>query len=419
MRNLTGKFIKTYFDPDLELHVQSFNLLAIAGMAVGVITGVDAMLAVGPLPAMINFLAAALAAGFLLYARRTGRHRACSMVTVALVFFIAFPVLFFTAGGYRGGMPCFFVFAVMFTALMLERRARIAAVAGEFLLYSACCAVAYRFPWMVSQFNTEGEAVRDVVVGMLCAAIPLLLVVVLYLRIYNNRQARLAALDKLKTEFLGNVSHEMKTPLTVVSSYAQLSGKGLAGQPDEDTLEQVRKHMKLIESEAGRLSLMVSQILDVTRIEEGRLDLHPQMGNLCGLITETLDTYYPAFSKNRNRLVFEPPAEDPQVLCDPGRVAQVIVNLVSNAAQHTQNGVITIRVSADRDFAAVEVADTGEGMGEEQRARLFGRYSTGSGTGTGLGLYICRHIIAEHGGDISVQSEVGKGTSVRFTLPLG
>jgi len=104
----------------------------------------------------------------------------------------------------------------------------------------------------------------------------------------------------------------------------------------------------------------------------------------------------------------------------------MLVNLVSNAAQHTQNGAITIRVSADRDFAAVVVADTGEGMGEEQLARLFGRYSTGAevekagggrNTGTGLGLYICRHILEEHGGEITVRSEMGKGTSVRFTLP--
>ena len=425
MRNLIAKFIKTYFDPDLELHIQSFNLLAIAGVAVGVITGVDAAVAVGLLPALINFLAAALAAGFLLYARKTGSHRLCSLITVALVFFIAFPVLFFTSGGYRGGMPAFFIFAVMFTALMLERRVRIAAVAAEFLLYTACCVAAYKFPDMVTQFS-EWESVRDVVVGMLCASISLLLVVVLYLRIYNNRQARLAALDKLKTEFLGNVSHEMKTPLTVISSYAQLSAKGLAKQPGEVSLPQLQKNLKLIESEAGRLSLMVSQILDVTRIEEGRFVLRPRPDSLCGIIAETLDTYYPAFSKNRSSLVFEPPEEDVRVLCNPDRIAQVLVNLVSNAAQHTQNGAITIRVSADRDFAAVEVADTGEGMGEEQLARLFGRYSTGAeiekagggrNTGTGLGLYICRHILEEHGGEITVRSEVGKGTSVRFTLP--
>ena len=92
---------------------------------------------------------------------------------------------------------------------------------------------------------------------------------------------------------------------------------------------------------------------------------------------------------------------------------------MSNAAQHTQNGVIRIQVSADKGFAAAVVADTGEGMDEELLAHLFDRYYTGGGrnTGTGLGLFICRHIIREHGGDITVQSGVGKGTSVRFTLP--
>lgn len=240
---------------------------------------------------------------------------------------------------------------------------------------------------------------------------------------HRARLATLEQINRLKTEFLGNVSHELKTPLTVMSSYAQLTGKELAGKSEFDP---ARHNMKLIESEAERLSLMVSQILDVTRIEENRLQITPRICSLTDISQKTLETYYPVFRKNRNKLVFEQPDDDIQVLCDPDRVTQVLVNLISNAAKHTQNSVITVNLSTEEGYAAVEVRDTGKGMDEDQLSHLFDRYYTSEdkektgakNTGTGLGLYICRHIIKEHGGEITVESTVGKGTTVRFTLRL-
>lgn len=248
-----------------------------------------------------------------------------------------------------------------------------------------------------------------------------------YITELNERHTRLTALEeinRLKTEFLGNVSHELKTPLTVISSYAQLTEKGIKDQPGE---EELSHHMKLIKSEAERLSLMVSQILDVTRIEENRLVIAVCSCDVTKIIQMTLSTYYPVFSKNRNKLVFEPPGGTIEILCDPNRIMQVLVNLISNAAKHTQNGTITVKVLKESKYAVLEVADTGNGMDAEQVAHAFDRYytsaeneksSTGQNTGTGLGLYICRHIIKEHGGEIDIHSEIGKGTTIRFTVPL-
>ncbi len=229
--------------------------------------------------------------------------------------------------------------------------------------------------------------------------------------------------NRLKTEFLGNISHELKTPLTVMSSYSQIIRKKLMLNPDYETQCH---HLKLIESEAERLSLMVAQILDVTRIEEDKLILNIQPCSLNSIVNKTLDTYYPVFGKNRNELIFVPNEEDIQVICDANRIIQVLVNLISNAAHHTQNGIIMVKILKEQEFAVLEVSDTGKGMDTEQVRHIFERYyssqenekpGNGRNTGTGLGLYICKHIVTSHGGDIIVQSEVGVGTTFKVTLP--
>lgn len=244
---------------------------------------------------------------------------------------------------------------------------------------------------------------------------------------YNQQQlteknAELEHLDRMKTEFLSNISHELKTPLTVISSYAQWAGNALAGFDPSQHLDtaKLQNYMEIITSEANRLSLMVSQMLDIARIEESRMVIRPYPCSVTEILQNTLSAYFPVYSQNRNRLVYKPPANLPLAYCDPDRITQVIINLIANAAQHTQNGTITIRVYAAKDdgFIAVEVADTGEGMDQEQLAHLFDRYYTRHTlTGTGLGLFICRHIIKEHGGDITAESELGKGATIRFTLP--
>lgn len=245
------------------------------------------------------------------------------------------------------------------------------------------------------------------------------------LRLAEEEKAMLKRLDRLKTEFLGNVSHELKTPLTVMSGYAQYSRKTLAGMPE---MAEAENRMMLIASEADRLALMVTQILDATRIEEGRMMIDPRPASIAAIIQKTVNTYYPVFSKNNNTLKIGRNAGLPSVLCDEARISQVLVNLISNAARHTRDGVITVSAEAAGSFAVVTVSDTGAGIAPEYLPHLFERFKSGAGqeegarnkteTGTGLGLYICRHIVETHGGKITLRSAPGEGTAVSFTLPL-
>ncbi len=233
----------------------------------------------------------------------------------------------------------------------------------------------------------------------------------------------LESLNRLKTEFLGNVTHELKTPLTVMSGYAQTT-KQLAEQRDTLEAGEVSRRMTLISSEAERLSLMVGQVLEITRMEEGRMAMEPVCCHLDEIVHAAVTTHYPILNKNQNRLNIRIEGGLPDVYADPARISQVIVNLISNSVRFTSEGVITISAGRQDTQVLVCVSDTGIGIAADRIPYLFERYykkeksGGGQDTGTGLGLFICKNIIELHDGIIWLESEEGKGTSVFFTLPI-
>ena len=425
IKNRVLQLQRKYFDPKLDVRVQTFNLLTFAGILAGLAVAVScALTGAGIANIAANLLAAALAFVLLSYATRTHRYQTCYLITIIVIFIIVFPFLFFTAGGYHSGMPCFFTFAIPFTALMLEGKKKFVAIITEIMLYSACCLIAYYFPESVTPFANEWGVVLDTITGMIISGALLLLVILLYIRMYNEHKRSFERLNMLKTEFLGNVSHELKTPLTVISVYAQESERIALDSPE---LAGHRQKMKLIAAEADRLALIVSQVSDITRIDEGQLHLNVRPVSLSQIIQSTLHTYYPVFSKNNNTVELVRGGGSPTVLCDAHRVAQVLVNLISNASRHTYDGKIIIGVKEDKDFAEVSVSDNGAGISEHRLPSMFERYRNrnqdensraDTDTGTGLGLHICKHIVEAHGGQISIESKESIGTTVRFSLPL-
>lgn len=202
-----------------------------------------------------------------------------------------------------------------------------------------------------------------------------------------------------------------------MSGYAQNAELELDSGADP---EAVREKLKRISSEANRMALMVTQILDATRIEEGRMVLEYSPCEMDGLVREVIETYFAVLNKNNNRLVLRIPIDLPPVQADSSRLKRVFVNLISNALKHTKNGTILLKAEdGDDGFVTVTVKDTGSGISEEDMPHIWERYYKGkhSETGTGLGLFICKFIVESHGGKIWAQSTVGEGTSFMFTLP--
>ena len=241
----------------------------------------------------------------------------------------------------------------------------------------------------------------------------------------KNAERELAAekeslekLDRLKTQFLANVSHELKTPLTVVSGHAQMLRTQLSEAKNRNAWEK----LSIIASEADRLALMVGQFLDVTRIEEGRMVLDRHPCHIDELIYRAVETHFPILNQNGNHLEIKVDPDLPAVCVDAGRITQVLINLIANAVRHTVQGVITVAARQADNLMEVSIADTGTGIDPQELPNLFTRFQihapSGSGTGTGLGLYICKHIIEEHGGRILVNSNPGAGTNIMLLLPL-
>ena len=228
----------------------------------------------------------------------------------------------------------------------------------------------------------------------------------------------LVKVNEMKTAFLSDASHELKTPLAAMSGYAQNAEMELVNGGDTAV---VQEKLKRISSESNRMALMVTQILDVTRIEEGRMVLELDACDIESLARNTVETFFAVLNKNNNRLALRIPVDLPEVKADSSRLQRVFVNLISNALKHTKNGTILIKAEEeDNGFVKVTVKDTGSGISEEDMPHIWERYYKGkhSETGTGLGLFICKFIVESHGGKIWAESEVGKGTSFMFTIPI-
>lgn len=235
----------------------------------------------------------------------------------------------------------------------------------------------------------------------------------------NERRATLEkdSLEKLnrsKMAFLGNMSHELKTPLTVISNVSQLT----ALRTSDD---YVTDKMNVAVLEVERMKNIVNHLLELSKIEDDGFNWSFQPVNITSLISDTASQYFQVLDEYNNQLEIECRESLPPVKADVGHISRLLINLIHNATRFTRNGRITVGAAYDEDAGNVTVFvnDTGCGMTPERVERIFDRFYTGDdSTGTGLGLYICKKIIDAHGGEISVKSEPEQGTKISFTLPV-
>jgi signal transduction histidine kinase len=424
--NLISNAIHKLFKGNFDFRVQIFNTLGFLGFMLGIVFGTFSIHVHTSMQNIIfNYSSSVIAAVVIMLARKTGRYKLFFLVTVILVFIIIFPILFCMGGGITSGRPSFFVFAVVFTVIMLEGKRRAIFTVFEILLYLTCLMTAYYRPEAVVPFTTETDMAKDIIVGCLGSSIVLVIAIYQHIAVYDRKQKELEeanialqGLNHMKTEFLQNISHELKTPITVIANYARDTIKEL-GKPSLNIPEMDFDQNRII-SETERLDRMVSQLLDVTSIEGGRLKIYKEPLSLASLIRRMADSNTDSLSERGNSPVLEVPDSLPDVYADRDIIEQVLLNLMSNAVRHTKKGTITISLSAAGDFQEVRVSDTGDGIHPDVLKQVFLRYVeredrvTGS---NGLGLYICKKYIDAHDGVIDIKSEQGMGTTVWFRLP--
>src|SRR4029077_1475266 len=237
---------------------------------------------------------------------------------------------------------------------------------------------------------------------------------------YQLEQQNLAIQEanRLKTEFVSMVSHELRTPLTSIQGYAELLLE------DEQIAEEQRESLTLVKKNSDRLLGLINDLLDLSRIEAGRVDLQRTSLDLARLILEVAGSLRPLIEAKRQRLRLELGDALPAVWADADRVTQILTNLISNAHKYTlMDGSITVAARRDEGFVRVDVSDTGIGLSPEDQAQLFTTFfrahdrSLQVGGGTGLGLVITRLLVELHGGRITVSSAPGQGSTFSFSLP--
>jgi signal transduction histidine kinase/DNA-binding response OmpR family regulator len=230
--------------------------------------------------------------------------------------------------------------------------------------------------------------------------------------------------SRIKSDFLANMSHELRTPLNAIIGYSQLLHEDAVDRGEEETIADLKK----IENAGKHLLGLINDILDLSKVEAGKMDVYIEQIDVHALVREVQTMVTPLAAKNSNSLVIDCPPESKTISSDLTKVKQSLLNLLSNACKFTNAGTVTLKVEERKtdqgNFIDFTVSDTGIGMTPEQMGRLFNAFQQADSSttrlygGTGLGLAITRSLVRILGGDVTVKSEQGKGSDFILTLPV-
>ncbi|MGI5972726.1 MAG: sensor histidine kinase [Oscillospiraceae bacterium] len=234
----------------------------------------------------------------------------------------------------------------------------------------------------------------------------------------NNMSARINESEKMKSEFISSVSHELRTPLTAINGWAETIMNGEVRDASD-----VKKGMGIIVSEARRLTNMVEELLEFSRIEDGRFTLSIEPVDLKAEFEDAVYTYREFFRKDGLELRYQESDEDfPPVNADPERLRQVFCNIMDNAAKHGgSGGRIDASIRQEEDWAVITIRDYGHGIPADELPHVKSKFYKGSSKarGSGIGLAVCDEIVSRHGGELLIGNAEGGGCIVTIRLPVG
>ncbi len=232
----------------------------------------------------------------------------------------------------------------------------------------------------------------------------------------NDMSNKINQNEKLQTEFISSLSHELRTPLTAISGWSETLLSSETLDPEE-----TRRGMAIIQKESHRLTEMVTELLDFTRMEDGRMTLNVEMTDIRGEFEDTVYMYGSRLRQEGLTLkVLDNDDDIPEIPCDPKRMRQVLLNILDNAAKHGGDGKqIDTSMRLEGDSIVIRIRDYGPGIPEDELPLVKKKFYKGSSKarGTGIGLAVCDEIVEMHGGSLSLENAQGGGTLVTVQLP--
>ena len=252
------------------------------------------------------------------------------------------------------------------------------------------------------KYGSQEEVVIDNEIGDLTGAI-------------NDMSKKIALADKTRTEFISQISHELRTPLTAITGWSETIAYDPAVQGDS------LRGINIITKEAERLTRMVAELLEFTRIQDGRFNLRIELIDIAAELEDALFTYGEIMRQAGISIHYDPPEEEiPLIPGDPERLKQVFCNLLDNAAKHGEGKDIDVTLQEAGDVVIIRFRDYGHGIPEDELPHVKEKFYKGSSKnrGTGIGLSVCDEIITRHNGTLDIRNAEGGGCEVSITLPM-
>lgn len=417
---------KVLYHSGLPFRVRLFNILASLGFIISLCNGVLSYWNNGDRKLLlINTGIALLSLSLLFYAYHSKKYQRCYFITIVVIFMFLFPIMFFKSGGYKGGMPSFYIFGILFTIFMLEGWLMFFCVWLELIIYIFTIGIAYYYPDTVIWFQSEKEIVVDVLTGVVVSSASLGVAMYLHFRIYKKQQiflsqAREEAMEanRAKSTFLANMSHEIRTPINVMLGMNEMILR-------ESESREVVQYAKSVERAGNYLLSLINNILDITRIESKKLDIIEEKFSLRQLVQEVcLIGAKQAEAKNLEFVVDVEETLPKYLEGDALHIKQVILNLINNAVKYTKKGKVFLEVCQEEKQISFSVKDTGIGIKKEDMEALFDMFMRAdikrhrNIEGSGLGLTIAKELCEQMGGHIQAESIYGKGSNFTVYFPL-
>jgi signal transduction histidine kinase len=301
--------------------------------------------------------------------------------------------------GFRGGLACTIISVLIMTQRVIVSPWRPDAIAETIVVFCVGIVIS----WLISKLDKARIRQQSIADEL------------------TKANLRLQEMDRLKSVFLASMSHELRTPLNSIIGFTGIMLMGMAGELNEEQ----KRQLTMVKNSANHLLSLINDVLDISKIEAGKIELLPEEFSLDAVVREVIENVSP-MATGKNLAVTTELPKDITLFSDRRRIKQVLINLVSNAVKFTDQGSVKIAggVLGDNTLE-IRVIDTGRGIKEEDMGKLFQPFqridmslAKGYTEGTGLGLYLTRNLANLLRGNIRAESEYGKGSEFIFTAPL-
>ncbi len=429
------KLWRMFFSLDIPMRLCIFNMITfigVIGAAVSLIITLVMRIQIGQVIPIAVAVAIMVLSQIL--ANKFNKLDIAAILAVSVVGFVVFPIMFVEGGGIHSGMPLWFLLAVVFDAILISGKAKYIIFGLQMLMYGALIYFEYRFPEMIKYLDTEVAFAIDMAQSLAFAGVCIFLTVSFQLLMYRLtlKREELAAKDAqrarveaeaanaAKSSFLANISHEIRTPMGVIIGMNEMIQR-------EANQSSIIEYSKDVNASAKTLLSIINDILDLTKIESGKMNIIEVDYPLDGLIREISELS--KVKQEETGIVFEMkicPGLPKVVHGDELRLKECLINIIGNAFKYTEKGKITFELSGekqgDQELLTFSVTDTGHGIREEDMEKLlesFVRLDENRNRniqGTGLGLSITSNLLELMGSKLEIQSKEQVGSRFFFTI---